>query len=93
MYDFYRRKEQGIFIERKLAFSGLPHESCGTADSDLRKTPYKDLRKSCLQFMAVLKPNETVCLVPFEHCNCCFEMGQCMDFCRTEGFLSTLCRS
>jgi hypothetical protein len=36
--------------------------------------------------MTVLKPNETVCLVPFEPYNCCFEMDQCMNFCRTEGF-------
>jgi len=82
-----------MFLERKPASSVISHESCGTADSDLRNTPYKDLMKSCTQFMSELKPNEKGCLLPFEHYNRCFEMAQCMDFCRTEEFLSTLCCS
>jgi hypothetical protein len=60
---FYRRTEQGIFLERKPASSGISHESFGVEDSDIRNTPYKDLMESSIQFMAVLKPNKKVCLV------------------------------
>jgi len=78
---FYRHTEQqGIFLGRNPASSEISHESCDAEDSDLRNTSYKDLMKSCIQLMAVLKPNETVCLLPLEHYNCGFEVSQCMDF-------------
>jgi hypothetical protein len=47
---FYRRTEQGIFLERKPASS----ESFGVENSDMRSTPYKDLMESSIQFMAVI---------------------------------------
>jgi len=60
---FYRRTEQGIFLDRKPVSTGISHESFGAEDNDLRNTLYKDLLKSCLQFIAVLKSNKMVCLV------------------------------